>query len=303
MSDESLGNCHLRGAIRLAVVAGVLLMLVRPFASAAEATPDFAARLPAQVGEWKKPAKPVLYDRKTLFDYIDGGAELYLAFDFAGAVTFEYSAGADDTIKVDIFDMSSSRGAFGAFAHGRETIAAAVGQGSEYAGGLLTFWKGRWFVSVLGYPETESKRKAVDELGRAIAAIIPETGPLPKILESLPKPGLIEASARTFHHHLLQNDYVTVSHDNPLGIGPRTEAALARYARKGERHILMLVDYASEDDAKKGQHDFTANVLHGATSAKVDARWWGLKRSGKRLVLALDAASSEAVAQVLSEVP
>jgi hypothetical protein len=155
-----------RTVLRLVAAAGLALILVHPSALAVDARPDFAGKLPAQVGAWKKPAKPALYDRKTLYDYIDGGAELYLAFGFERAVTFEYAADKDDEIKVDIFDMGSPRGAFGAFAHGRESIAVEVGQGSEYGGGLLTFWKHRWFISVLGYPETVSKRKAVYELAR-----------------------------------------------------------------------------------------------------------------------------------------
>jgi hypothetical protein len=285
------------------IAAGLALLPAHTSALAADGRPDFAGKLPAHVGEWKKPAKPVLYDRKTLYDYIDGGAELYLAFGFVGAVTLEYTAGRDDEIKVDIFDMGSPRGAFGAFAHGRESIAAEVGQGSDYGGGLLTFWKHRWFVSVLGYPETNAKRKAVYELARAIAALIPETGSPPTILGALPKPGLVEASVRTFHHHLLQNDYVTLSHDNPLGIGERTEAVLARYVRQGERHVLMLVDYPSEADAKNGQLGLTASVLGNAAVAKKGDGWVGVKRSGRRLVIALDAPSRQVVDQVLSEVP
>lgn len=289
--------------LRLVAAVGLALIPVHTSALAADARPDFAGKLPAHVGEWKKPTKPALYDRKTLYDYIDGGAELYLAFGFVGAVTFEYTAGKDDEIKVDIFDMGSPRGAFGAFAHGRESIAAEVGQGSEYGGGLLTFWKHRWFISVLGYPETESKRKAVYELGRAIAALIPETGALPAILGALPRPGLVEASVRTFHHHLLQNDYATISYENPLGIDEQTEAVLARYVRPGERHVLMLVDYPTEADAKKGQRGLTESVLGSATVAKKGDGWVGVKRNGKRLVIALDAPSRQIVDHVLSEVP
>ncbi|HEY3446143.1 MAG TPA: DUF6599 family protein [Myxococcales bacterium] len=285
-----------------AVAAGVWLALGAGPASAAESTPDFASKLPAQVGEWKKPAKPQRYDCKTLYDYIDGGAELYLAFDFAGATTFEYSAGKDDEIKVDIFDMGSPRGAFGAFAHGRETIAAEVGQGSEYAGGLLTFWKHRYYVSVLGFPETQAKRKAVYELGQAIAALIPGTGPLPAIIGALPKKGLVEASVRTFHHHLLQNDYVTVSHDNLLGIGPKPEAVLARYDRDGEKFVLMLVDYPAEAEAKAAQGRFTDGLPAGAVVAQKDGQL-GIGRKGKRLALVLAARTKLVVDQVLSEVP
>jgi hypothetical protein len=286
------------GILRVAVATALSLTLVWTMAFADEPKPDFAAALPARVGQWKKPDKPVLYSRDTLYSYIDGGSELYLAFDFVGAITFEYAAGEDDTIKVDIFDMGSPRGAFGAFAHGRETLVEEVGQGSDYGGGLLT-----WYVSILGYPETETKRKAIYELGRSIAALIPETGSLPPILAALPRTGLVEASARTFHHPLLQNDYVTVSHENPLGIGKETEAVLARYVRQGERHVLMLVDYPTEDDAEKAQRVFTETVLGGTASARRGERWAGLKRSGKRLVIALDASSLQAVDRVLLEVP
>ncbi|MGC4121285.1 MAG: hypothetical protein QM765_43245 [Myxococcales bacterium] len=289
--------------LRLAFAAAGLWLVLGPGPASASGAPDFAARLPAKVGEWKKPAAPQKWDRKTLYDYIDGGAELYLAYDFVSATSFEYTAGKDDLIKVDVFDMGSPRGAFGAFAHGRESVSAEVGQGSEYAGGLLTFWKHRYYVSVLGYPETEAKRKAVYELGNAIAGLIPENGALPEILKALPKAGLVEASARTFHHHLLQNDYVSVSSANPLGINPKTEAVQARYERKGERHVLMVVDYPAEDEAKQGQKGFTESVLGGAAVSKKGERWAGVKRKAKRLVIVLDAPTKAAVEQALSEVP
>jgi hypothetical protein len=158
-------------------------------------------------------------------------------------------------------------------------------------------------VSVLGYPETPAKRKAVYELGGAIAALIPTTGSLPAIVGALPKAGLLEASVRTFHHHLLQNDYVTVSHDNPLRIGPDTEAVLAQYRRGSERHVVMLVDYPNEAAAKQAQQSFVDKVLSGAASAKLGERWAAAKRSGQRVVIVLDAASQPIANQRLSEIP
>jgi hypothetical protein len=288
--------------LRPTVAVAIALLLSGRAASAAP-RPDFAAKLPVRAGDWKKPAMPVPYDRKSLYDYIDGGAELYLAFGFQGAITFEYSAGADDEIKVDLFDMGSPAGAFGVFAHGRESIASEVGQGSEYSAGLLTFWKHRWFVSLLGYPETPAKRKAVYELAHAIAALISETGRPPAIVGALPKPGLVEASVRTFHHPLLQNDYVTLSQDNPLGIGEKTDAVLARYVRPDERHVLMVVDYPSVADAQKAERALVSDVLGGATVARHGERFAGIKRSAKRIIVVLDAQSKAIATRVLAEVP
>jgi hypothetical protein len=287
----------------LLLLTATTLLSVLGTGAGEEARPDFAARLPAQVGQWKRAHEPARYDRKSLFDYIDGGAELYLAFGFQQAIAFEYLADKDDEIKVDVFDMGSARGAFGVFAHGRESVAAEVGQGSDYGGGLLTFWKHRWFVSVLGYPETEAKRRAVYDLAGRIAALITDTGELPEIVAALPKPGLIEASVRPFYHHLLQNDYLTISHDNPLGIGGESEAVLARYTRSGERHILMMVDYPTESAAGKAQRNFNKAVLGGPSMARHHGRWAGSKRVRNRIVVVLDAPTPLVVKQLLAEIP
>jgi hypothetical protein len=287
----------------LLLLTAATLLTLSASGAGEEARPDFVARLPAAIGGWKRANEPARYDRKTLFNYIDGGAELYLAFGFQQAIAFEYVADKDDEIKVDIFDMGSARGAFGVFAHGRETMAAEVGQGSDYGGGLLTFWKGQWFVSVLGYPETQAKRRVVYDLAARIAALISENGEPPAIVAALPKPGLIAASVRPFYSHSLQNDYLTISHDNPLGIGERTEAVLARYVRQGEHHLLLVVDYASESEASRAQRDFNKTVLGGPSLARQHGRWAGSKRIRNRIVVVLDAPTSLVVKQVLAEIP
>jgi hypothetical protein len=286
------------------VLTSILVALSTCLATALPiaAAPDFAGGLPAKIGEWKRPAAPNVYDRNSLFDYIDGGAELYLAFDFVKATTFEYSAGKEDLIKVDIFEMQKAWGAFGAFAHGRESIATEVGQGSEYTSGLLTFWKDRWYVSVLGYPETESKRKAVYEIAGAIAALIPGIGETPALLRALPKQGLVAASARTFHHHALQNDYAFVSHENVLGIGPgQAEAVLARYRKDDVRYVLLVVEAQATTTAAKAEHDLIAGPLAGRNPGKLRERWAGVRRSAQRIFIVLDAPSAKVVAQALTE--
>jgi hypothetical protein len=52
--------------LRLAAAVGLALIPVHTSALAADARPDFAGKLPAHVGEWKKPTKPALYDESRL---------------------------------------------------------------------------------------------------------------------------------------------------------------------------------------------------------------------------------------------
>lgn len=75
------------------------------------------------------------------------------------------------------------------FAHSRETVDSSVGQGSDYAAGLLTFWKDPYYVSILAYPETPAKKQIVFTLGRTIDDAIPRQGAQPASLRAVPASG------------------------------------------------------------------------------------------------------------------
>jgi len=279
-----------------------LLVLLAGGPARAEVPPDFAGRLPLELRGWKRPTRPQVYDQKTLYDYIDGGAELYLSYGFQRALAFLYQQGADREIKVDVFDMGSSHNAFGIFAHGRERDEAVIGQGSEYAGGLLTFWKDRYFVSVLGYPETPETRAVVHALGQAVAAAVPRTGPLPPLVALLPKPHRVPGSVRFFRHHLWLTSTVFVAHDNLLGIGPGVPAVLARYADAGRQHVLVVVEHADAAHAEAARRTFAARYLGdpAAGVAKVKEQWAGIRRIERRLVVVLAAPGRTTVEQALA---
>ena len=186
-----------------------------------ETVSEFNNVLPETIDGWKKSEPPDLYTPENLSTYIDGGAELYISFNFKNALSVKYKDSADNEIAVDIFDMATSYDAFGVFAHSRETIETEVGQGSEYASGLLTFWKDRYYVSILAYPETAAKKDIVFKLGRAIAGAIKNEGPLPPILALLPTENLLPETVHYFHHYIWLNSFYFVSNENVLDIEER----------------------------------------------------------------------------------
>ena len=137
---------------------------------------EITAKLPAQVLGWQKSTKGAVYNAKNLFKYINGGAELYISYEFKELAALTYLKKGDAEIKVDVFDMGSSASAYGVFSHSKEGVDRFVRADveSEYASGLLTFWKGRYYISILAYPETDQKRDVVQKLGRFIADLIEE---------------------------------------------------------------------------------------------------------------------------------
>jgi len=270
-----------------------------------ETLSDFDKTLPQEVAGWKKSGPPKLYTPATLSTYIDGGAELYLSYNFRGALSLKYTDAAENEISVDVFDMGSSEDAFGVFAHSRETVDDAFGQGSEYAAGLLTFWKDRYYASILAYPETPAKKDVVFKLGRAVLEAIPRLGALPPVIALLPAENLIPESVKYFHHYIWLNSFHFVSNENVLDIGPDTPAALGKYRHPAGSSVLLLVRYPDEARARTAGAKFRKAVLGGAGDEILslkDGRWSGLVRRGGLLALAFNAPNASAARDLLARV-
>jgi len=280
-----------------------LILLLADSAMAA-ADIEFFRMLSPEIHGWKKAGPPEIYDRKTLFRYIDGGAELYISYSMEKLTAFRYIKGKDEEIKVDLFDMGNSYNAYGVFSHGRESLSREIGQDSEYSSGLLSFWKDRYYVSLLGYPETPEKHQVLMKLGREISRLIPREGPLPPILSSLPTEGLIPESIRYVHHHVWLNSHYFISNDNILLIDPKTEALLAAYRSAGGKYILMLIKYPSLQQAQAAEAGFLKQYLAGAVSGikqLENGRFSGIKRSGTGLAVVLDATDKKTVVKALAK--
>jgi len=206
---------------------------------------------PAAVRGWTLAPQAEIHAPENLYEYIDGASELYISYGFEKLFTRRYLKSGQPEITVDLFDMGGSENAFGIFAHSQEAPQKEIGQDSEYLDGLLRFWQGRNYVSLLCSPETPESRLALMELGRQIADRLPPAAGRPSVLALLPEKGLIAASVRYFHHHAWQNTYQFVAHDDILGIDAGAEAVLAKYDQGQERPVMLLALYPDPAAAER----------------------------------------------------
>jgi hypothetical protein len=260
--------------------------------------------LPGTVLDWKKSDPCQFYDPDTLFDYINGGAELYLSYGFKRLLSCRYQSAKHSDITVDIFDMGHSYRAFGVFSHSRESVDDSIGQGCEYGGGLMIFWKGRYYVSIMAYPETGKSRQSVFQIARILAGSIPDEGPLPPILELIPRKGLIRESIRYFRHYIWLNSHYFISNRNILHIDERAEAVLARYSRKQGKHFLLLVVYPDEEKARDAQKSFKKEYLKDSdldTGQVGQNNWAGSRIDGNRLWMIFKAGSRQMINNLFGE--
>lgn len=218
----------------------ILLLVVRATMATAAAETDI---FPGSVQGWTQAPAGESYTADDLYKYIDGASELYISYGFEKLSIRRYERAGWPEITVDLFDMGVPGNAFGIFAHSQEAPGHEVGQDSEYLDGLLRFWQGGHYVSILCSPETPESQTAVMALGRQIAQRLPRADGRPGALALLPENGLIQSSIRYFRHPAWQNAYVFISSENILGIGPQCEAVLAKYEQGEQRPVVLLVLY------------------------------------------------------------
>jgi len=135
---------------------------------------------------WRADSAVAVYDRETLYDYIDGEAELYYPYGFqqAAAVNYVKADAAATAISADVYEMRSTLDAFGIYANYRSPEAAPADIGCEgfrddYQ---LMFCQGRYFVRLSAVGSPEQNREHLAACARAIADNLPgDTAPPPEL--------------------------------------------------------------------------------------------------------------------------
>lgn len=271
------------------------------------AVTDFTAKVPAKSGPWVADGKDRVFDRGTLYDYLDGGAEVYLAFDFRRAWVRRYLATGGREMNLDIYEMGSPAEAFGLFSSDRQDPGAGIGQDSEYGPGLLRFWQGPYFVAVTVSADDEASAKSVLELGREVVRLLGPPGPKPDLLGLLPEGGLRPDRTSYFHGVVNLNNRFFVSSDNILQLDRTTDCVFAEYGSGPvEATYLLVVRYADPGKAAAALRSFLAAYLpqsgKDSTARTENGKWASASEHGRYLALVFDAPSSEAAGKLSAAV-
>jgi hypothetical protein len=237
---------------------------------------DLPALLPAELETWEAPGPVVIFDRDSIFDYMNGAGEMYRAFDFRRLVVREYERSGSSgqrRLVAELYDMGRSSDAYGIFTQDTDGQSAEVGRAAIYSAGLLRFWRGRWFVRLLEDQAEAGSRVELEAIGRRIAEQLPDRGEPPAILRVVEGEGLIGPETRYFHDQISLDVQYYLASDNILGLSRQTEAVLARYQQGEDKLRLLVVRYPKAAEA-------------AAAFSEFQRAWFpetGLRRSGRRV--------------------
>lgn len=253
---------------------------------------DLGILMPVEVSGWKAAEVDSIYDPESIFEYINGAGEVYRAYDFKKLQARHFQKEGQPKIFCDLFDMSEARNAFGVFTYNIEGEDVRLGQGSLYSGGLLSFWKHRYFVSIFAEEETAETRAAVLAIGGRIDESIKEKGAIPEVVSLLPQENLEKESVRYFHHYLILNYHFFVADENIFLLDSEADAVLGTFTDKSK---LLVVHYHDENKTAEAYKSFTQAYMPDASEAGLvqteDNRWVMASVKEGHLIVVFDAPS------------
>jgi hypothetical protein len=262
--------------------------------------------LPGEIYGWQATGKDEIYDPQTIFDYIDGAGEVYRSYNFKQLLARRFSKKGEPDLVADLFDMETSQDAFGVFTHDLEGEEVGIGQGSTYNGGLLSFWKDLFFVSLYSEEETEDTRKALFALGEKVASSIKKEGKKPAIVSLLPSENLAEKSVHYFHNHLILNYHFYVSDENILLLDQQTEAALGIYRENNEKSYILAVRYPEASKASLAYESFIKSYMPDAAELGLvqteDLKWTAARLHQDFIIIIFNALSRFSAKGIIEKV-
>ncbi|MBM4341232.1 MAG: hypothetical protein FJ110_17010 [Deltaproteobacteria bacterium] len=157
---------------------------------------------------WSLVDGPKTYTKKTLFERINGQAELFFKYGFQKSVFAIYQNQKDkeNQIELDIYDMGSVLHAFGIFSRFRDGEGGGgVGLESFIEGQAGIFYQDKYFIMLYG---TESNPDLLKRWSLLISKNIPNSLPPPREIGFFPREGLKTGSVQYFTEGLLGRKYL-----------------------------------------------------------------------------------------------
>jgi hypothetical protein len=151
---------------------------------------------------------PRTYTRKTLFEHINGQAELFFKYGFQKSVfaIYQNKKESQDQIELDIYDMGNVVQAFGIYSRFRnEDRPGGFGLDSYLDDHSAFFYKGKYFVM---FYKTESHQEMLRQFSTLISLKITDPSPPPQEIGYFPKNGLKAGSIQYFPEGLLGHQFL-----------------------------------------------------------------------------------------------
>jgi len=208
------------------------------------------------VDGWTPAGQPQVFAPDTLYDYINGGSDLYLKYDFEELAVVEYRKGAM-SVSAEVYRHRTPDHAFGIYSQERVPSAEflAIGAQGYYENAVCNFIQGGYYVKLSGENTGTDDRATLLEFARRISAKLSGPSALPEILAAFPAEGK-KANTEKF----IAKDF--------LGYGFLHSGFTADFDRSGRTYQLFVIAGNDSDDARAMLQQYLKQIKHEAPVAE-----------------------------------
>jgi hypothetical protein len=212
---------------------------------------------------WQWDGKPAHFTAQTLYEHIDGEAELYLGYGFQelASLVYFWDSPEDTFFVVDVYRLDSALNAFGLYSNLRhpEYRYQDIGVEAFVSDYGMKFQKGDCLVDIRAGNLSERCRRAVLVVATEIARRIPDSKRPPRELGLLPAGRQVPRSLRYVGKEMLNQGFL------PGGME-------ARYALDEGEATGFVILFANPREARQGFdrfREYTAVSGRGFLAAKL----------------------------------
>jgi hypothetical protein len=193
-----------------------------------------------EVTGWKQSGEIQTFSPKTLFEYINGDADLYLMYDLQELKSAEYVNEKKASVIVDVYRHKTPTYAFGIYSQERLSNANIIDIGAQgyIEKNVLNFVSGPYYVKLNSYNTGAGDEEILLNFAKKISGNLGEKGALPSLLSSFPPEGRKNNSEK----------FISI---NFLGYAFLHSAFTADYELSGKRFKLFVIEGADGNDCRE----------------------------------------------------
>jgi hypothetical protein len=195
------------------------------------ARPDWKAFVFPDLTGWKRSAEIQTFSPRTLYEYIDGAADLYLTYDFEALKVAEYHNEKKGSVTIDVYFHKTPIQAFGIYSQERLPDANFIDVGAQgyVESNALNFLTGPYYVKISSYNTGVEDREILVTFAKRVAEGLGEKGSLPSILSSFPEEGKKKHSEKFISKNFLGYPFLH-------------SAFIADYELSGKKFRLFVIE-------------------------------------------------------------
>lgn len=202
-----------------------------------------------QLNGWTQKGNIDVYTPDNLYEYIDGAADVFLAYDFQELAAATFESNPKGSFTVDIYRHGSPKNGFGIYSQEKPAKGPFIPIGAQgyYEKGVLNFLVDCCYVKINGFDLGDKDETILKEAARQIAQKIQGDNRFPRVLECFPGEEKVEYSERYIAQNFLGHSFLH-------------SAFTADYEKEGAKIQVFIIETDDEKVARKILDDYLTFV-------------------------------------------